>query len=90
MEPLAHAPATQDWPNGQALPQAPQFCESVIVSVHPVGQQVAPKSHATPRLQICGDTHVPATQLCPEAHPFPHAPQFTVSLFVSEQPVVQH
>ena len=39
------APATHEWLAGQAVPQAPQFCASVPVSVHAAPQSTWPCAH---------------------------------------------
>lgn len=62
-----------------AFPQAPQFCELVLVSTHLVPQAVWPAS------QVAMQT--PALQTWPAVHAIPHPPQCCGSLFWSTHPM---
>lgn len=77
-------------PAGHALPHCPQFCVSVVVSLHPLAQHDLPGPHAGPPLQPTGGLHMLPTHVSPGAQAFPQAPQFCVSRVVSVHPVMQH
>jgi hypothetical protein len=76
-DPHTHAPFVQVLPVGQTVPQAPQFCSSVAVSV-----QAFPQSSCEP-----GHWHEPPLQTRPPVHVVPHAPQFRASVAVFTQVV---
>ena len=68
---VAHELSAQTWPLGQALPQAPQFAGSDVVSTHLPPQRAKPASHCRlhwPPLQI-------GVPLGSSGHALPHAPQ---------------
>ncbi|HEY2516198.1 MAG TPA: hypothetical protein VGI39_35245 [Polyangiaceae bacterium] len=67
-----HAPSTQDFPDAQAAPHAPQFAESDCRSV----QSAAPPSgvHSEPVLHP--GAQEPDVQIFAAPHGAPHVPQF--------------
>lgn len=82
--------ATQVSPAGQALPHAPQFFVSVVVSEQPEVQQSSVPVQTGPPLQVAGAWHVPPLHVSPVAQTLPHAPQLFGSVLTSLQPLVQH
>jgi hypothetical protein len=86
----AHVPPTHAAVAGQTLPQVPQLLLSVVVLAQPLVQHVCPAEQAGPPLQSTGAVQTLATQVSPEAHALPHAPQLLGSLVVSLHPVEQH
>jgi hypothetical protein len=68
----------QRWTAAHALPHAPQFIGSALVSRHAAPQSIMPIGHA----------HTPATQLCMGAQAVPHAPQCIESVCKSVQTCV--
>jgi len=83
--PPLHFPAVHVCPLEHALPQEPQFLESVCVfaqiALPPSGVQ------SVPELQL--EPHVPFEQTCDALHAWPHAPQLSGSL-VSTAHVAPH
>jgi hypothetical protein len=84
MSPVAHvrrwqAPLAQTELPGQTKPQRPQLRGSVCVLVQPVPHTTWPVPHE----------HAPPTQLPPVEHWALHAPQFSSSVVVSTQALVQ-
>ncbi len=66
-------------PAGQRLPHVPQLFGSVAASTHDVPHCVRGGMHTTTTV------HVPAAQLLPVGHTFPHEPQLLLSTCVSAQ-----
>jgi hypothetical protein len=64
-----HTPPTQNCPVAQTVPQAPQLCASLCLSVQTPPQNTSP----------LGQVHRPETQTCPGAQAAPQAPQFSRS-----------
>jgi hypothetical protein len=67
-----HVLFEQTSPASHALPHAPQFCGSLVVSRQLCPHFVVPPEHVS--------AHVPFEQTCPLAHAFAHFPQFAGSL----------
>ena len=65
----------QLWPPGQAVPQPPQFCGSLVTSVHLLEQSFSPATQTTAQLLD--------TQLSPAGHALAQPPQLRASLVVS-------
>lgn len=57
------------------MPQAPQFCLSVLVLTHSAPQFVSSAGHCA--------AHAELTQTCPAAQAFAQLPQWAASLLVS-------
>jgi hypothetical protein len=70
--PPEHVPA-------HSVPQAPQFCGSVLLSTHTPPHSV----------RFAGQTHAPDTQVCAPEQTLPHVPQLALFTAVSTQ-VVPH
>jgi hypothetical protein len=68
--PQEQAPFMHKEPPVQTFPQAPQFCESVLVFTQPAGQDFSFAGQAA--------THFPFAQTSPFWQAFPHMPQFWV------------
>jgi hypothetical protein len=66
---VVQTPALQTWFAPQAMPQAPQFCASVAVSVQAPPHVVSP----------VGQAHAEAVQTVPPVHFVPHLPQLVES-----------
>ncbi len=66
-------------PEGQALPQPPQFALLLLMSVQTPPQSAWPVGHDMVT------RHIPAEQLCPLGHALPQDPQLRASLWVSAQ-----
>jgi len=62
---FTHAPAEQTSPVAHALPHAPQFAPSVVVSTQSVPQRVLPGAQP----------HLPAMQTSTVSHATPQSPQ---------------
>ncbi len=82
--------ATHVSPGGHALPHAPQFRLSEVVSLHPDVQHISLTGHATPPLHDVAGWHWLATHALPDGHALPQNPQFAASLVVSMQTAPQH
>jgi hypothetical protein len=78
---VPHVPAEQTWPARHALPQAPQFCSSLVVFEQKLPpsdvQTVWPGAHWT--------LQVPVSQTSPAPHAVAQPPQWDGSTFVSAQ-----
>jgi hypothetical protein len=74
-QPLAHLLCEHTMPVAQAVPQAPQFFASEVVSAHPVEHIVWPARQP----------QTPALQDCPMGQMPPHLPQLAGSLDVRTQ-----
>ena len=71
------APAAQVWPEGHALPHAPQLFVSLCGFTQLFPQKAMPAGHT--------EVHAPFEQLVPVWHTVPQAPQLLASLLVSTQ-----
>jgi hypothetical protein len=72
---VMQAPAEHICPAAQALPQRPQWKESVAVETQNPEQLVVPAGHV-PASPVT-EPHRPPVQACPAAQRTPHAPQFS-------------
>lgn len=72
-------PLLQNWPEGQAVPQAPQLAMSVRVSTQ------APEQSVRGAVHIEVGAHTPLLQKLPEGQALPQVPQLALSLRVSTQ-----
>jgi len=72
-----HSPLLHACPLGQAVPQAPQFIRSVLMSTQPPEHSVSPP--------VQESLQAPSEHTCPAGHTVPHAPQLATSLPVSMQ-----
>jgi hypothetical protein len=67
---LTQPAGLHSWPAAHALPHAPQFAMSAVVSTQTPLHRVLP----------AGQAHWPRVHVVPPAHVTPHAPQFRLSL----------
>ena len=71
--------------SAHARPHAPQFAGSLLVSMHPDGQQVCDEAHAGPPLQV-GTVHRPRMHIPPAGQTLPHMPHDEVESSRDSQP----
>ena len=69
---FTHAPAQQDWPDGQGTPHSLQFAESVCRFLHTPLQHVSPAAHIVSQSPQCVVSHTLSQQRPSQQVPSQH------------------